>query len=537
MVSSRLLASSVLVFAMAAAALAQAPASSAFTYQGRLLSNGQPANGMFDFQFQLSDSETFGLLLATDDVGDVNVVNGLFTVQIDFGAAPFERDARWLAIGVRDGGSAGAYTPLTPRQPLTIAPMALYALAGGYWDETTPGFMTNTGGATFVGVNRSTRITPSEVFGVRSNPTAGSYGGVYIDTVDPNALPFLGLRAGDVSAWLELEGASDDVHIFNGGRRLTVARDGDVGIGTTNPLARLHVDGGARYTGSSGVIIDGPYSSSNNSLTIYTNTSGDAANVWNDGSGDGGVFQARDGNALTATIIGGAGSSGSAVVATCTGTGRAGTFETDNTSNNLSCLAAFHRGVGNAVAGVNTGTGRGGFFEIDNVASTATALYCQTNGTGLALHANGRMRCDVLEIDGGADLSEGFDVSGEVEPGMVVAIDPAAAGKLAVATQAYDKKVAGVISGAGGVKTGMVMGQKDSIADGKHPVALTGRVYVWCDASNGAIEPGDLLTSSDVAGHAMKAVDASRANGATIGKAMTALPSGRGLVLVLVNLQ
>ena len=90
----------------------------------------------------------------------------------------------------------------------------------------------------------------------------------------------------------------------------------------------------------------------------------------------------------------------------------------------------------------------------------------------------------------------------------------------------------------GGIKTGIVMGQNDSLANGKHPIALTGRVYVYCDGSNAAIEPGDLLTSSDTPGHAMKAIDAERSHGTVIGKAMTGLRAReKGLVLVLVNLQ
>jgi hypothetical protein len=74
-------------------------------------------------------------------------------------------------------------------------------------------------------------------------------------------------------------------------------------------------------------------------------------------------------------------------------------------------------------------------------------------------------------------------------------------------------------------------------ADGAHPVALTGRVWCQVDASFGAVKPGDLLTTSPTAGHAMVAADPSRRSGAVIGKAMTSLEGGRGLVLVLVNLQ
>ncbi len=155
------------------------------------------------------------------------------------------------------------------------------------------------------------------------------------------------------------------------------------------------------------------------------------------------------------------------------------------------------------------------------------------------LDVDGKTTTKVLEITGGADLAEPFEIAdaSAIQPGTVVAIDPANAGQLKVAASAYDKTVAGIVSGAGNINPGMVMGQNSSIASGEHPVALTGRVYAKVDARYGAIQPGDLLTTSDTPGHAMKVSDASQAQGAIIGKAMTALENGQGLVLVLVSLQ
>jgi hypothetical protein len=153
---------------------------------------------------------------------------------------------------------------------------------------------------------------------------------------------------------------------------------------------------------------------------------------------------------------------------------------------------------------------------------------------------DGTTTCSVLQLTGGSDLSEQFDIkatAGEVKPGMLVCIDPEHLGELIVSREAYDRKVAGIISGAGGIEPGMLMGQKGSKADGSHPIALTGRVYCWVDASYGAIEPGDLLTTSNIPGHAMKVTDYRRAQGAIIGKAMSSLEKGQGLVLVLVSLQ
>jgi hypothetical protein len=151
----------------------------------------------------------------------------------------------------------------------------------------------------------------------------------------------------------------------------------------------------------------------------------------------------------------------------------------------------------------------------------------------------GSISTTILQIRGGADLAEPFDVNGEdIQPGMVVSIDTANPGRLLPCTEPFDRKVAGIISGAGGVATGLSMGHEGTIADGKHLVALTGRVYCLVDASTAAIEPGDMLTTSSLRGHAMRASDLDGSRGAVIGKAMTNLAKGeRGLVLVLVNLQ
>jgi hypothetical protein len=155
------------------------------------------------------------------------------------------------------------------------------------------------------------------------------------------------------------------------------------------------------------------------------------------------------------------------------------------------------------------------------------------------LHVSGTIKAAVLKLNSGADIAEPFDVRGQekIRPGMVVCIDAENPGKLRIARYPYDRCVAGIISGAGELDPGMVMGQDGTIADGEYPVALTGRVYCLADASSGPIAPGDLLTTSGTPGHAMRVADHSLAQGAVIGKAMNSLGSGRGLVLVLVSLQ
>lgn len=100
----------------------------AFTYQGRLLSGGQPANGSYDFQFTLADAPGGGSCIgAALTNAPVPVSNGLFVVVLDFGSGAFDGSPRWLEIGVRTQGSAGAYAALSPRQAITAAPCAGFA--------------------------------------------------------------------------------------------------------------------------------------------------------------------------------------------------------------------------------------------------------------------------------------------------------------------------------------------------------------------------------------------------------------------------
>ena len=142
-----------------------------------------------------------------------------------------------------------------------------------------------------------------------------------------------------------------------------------------------------------------------------------------------------------------------------------------------------------------------------------------------------------LTIRGGCDLAEPFRMKEEtIEKGSVVVIDDEHPGQLKTSTRAYDTRVAGIVSGAQGINPGIAL-QQEGVLDGGQNVALSGRVYVLADASHGAIRPGDMLTTSDQPGRAMKVTNHARAEGAILGKAMTGLNHGQGMVLVLVTLQ
>jgi hypothetical protein len=136
----------------------------------------------------------------------------------------------------------------------------------------------------------------------------------------------------------------------------------------------------------------------------------------------------------------------------------------------------------------------------------------------------------------GADYAEDFDVADSVlaEPGTVMVLDDS--GGVRVSDTPYDRRVAGVVSGAGGYRPALILDSQPG-AVGRRPLALMGKVFCKADASLGAIGVGDMLTTSSTPGHAMKADDATLAFGAVIGKALRPLASGQGLVPILVTLQ
>jgi formylglycine-generating enzyme required for sulfatase activity len=106
-----------------------APLGSAFSYQGRLLEVGAPANGRYDLQFTLFDAEIGGSPCAvTLTNAGVVVSNGLFTTTLDFGVNVFSGASCWLENSVRPAGSPSGFVTLIPRQLLTPTPYAIYAL-------------------------------------------------------------------------------------------------------------------------------------------------------------------------------------------------------------------------------------------------------------------------------------------------------------------------------------------------------------------------------------------------------------------------
>lgn len=206
-------------------------------------------------------------------------------------------------------------------------------------------------------------------------------------------------------------------------------------------------------------------------------------------------------------------------------------------------------GNGSALRGEHTGGGNGVYAT--SVSGNAVVGHSQSGNAGFfvggfSLNGNmvhsgdynttGTITVGKDVVLSGADCAEEFDIGEaiEIEPGTVMIIDEN--GILQPCCKAYDKTVAGVISGAGDYRPGMILDRINS-SNKRMPVALVGKVYCKVDAEYAAVEVGDLLTTSPTLGHAMKADDAVKAFGAVIGKALRPLKSGQGLIPILIALQ
>ncbi|MBC6988762.1 hypothetical protein FHG12_01885 [Hymenobacter jejuensis] len=188
------------------------------------------------------------------------------------------------------------------------------------------------------------------------------------------------------------------------------------------------------------------------------------------------------------------------------------------------------------------------------ISTTGNGVWGQTDGAGIGVLGSSKSGVGVygkggrlagffegnVEVTGditmsNADCAEDFDLAEAAEPGTVMVLGDE--GALYQSHKPYDKRVAGVVSGAGAFKPGLVLDRQPQHSPQRQPIALLGKVYCKVDAREAAIEVGDLLTTSDLPGHAMKAAEPGKAFGAVIGKALRPLREGQGLIPILIALQ
>jgi len=556
--------------------------STAFTYQGRLDDTGAPANGSYDISFAAYDAAVGGNLIVDIVTNSaVAVSNGLFTTSVDLGDI-FTGGDVWLEIAVSTN-SADTFSIIVPREPFTPTPYALYAKTAGTAAGASPGTLvtslntlkddiTLAAGANVVITPSGNTLTISSagaggngIWSVNGNKAYYTAGSVGVGTSDPkgalqvaggglavtgSSSPYTGAGAG---IFMENSATYGGVlfafdYGLNTPQNLALnSPGGNVGIGTLTPSAKLTVydPGSVSHRIQSGGGVNAwarvEFANANGQWDVGTSRgyNGDSLNFNRDGVATPALALQPNSDA---TFSGNVTLSGTASVSH--------RLQTSGGVNSWTRLE-----YANANGQWNVGTSRGyngDQFYFNRQGSSANALALQPNGdaailgsvtvgnsaniTGTAFVGGNASVC-TLTIRGGCDLAEPFATTEpEIAKGSVVVIDPAHPGKLKLSSMPYDTRVAGVISGANGVNPGIALHQEGTL-DGGQNVALSGRVYVQVDASNGAIEPGDLLTTSSTPGLAMKVTDHARAQGAIIGKAMTALAEGKGMVLVLVSLQ
>ena len=218
------------------------PMGTAFTYQGRLLDVNSPADGLYDFQFKLYDNAdpVFAAQQgSTIDINDLDVIDGYFTVELDYGSV-YDGNGVWLEIGVRAGEleDPNVYTTLSPRQRTTPTPYAIYAkTAGSDSDWMVSGNDMYSIPSGNVGIGTS---SPSALLDVAGNAE-------FVGDVMLREKYRVSTRAvGDSTDYLHIErdwgGWQNGIYLHR--------QSGNVGIGTTSPGAKLDVAGDIAVNGT-----------------------------------------------------------------------------------------------------------------------------------------------------------------------------------------------------------------------------------------------------------------------------------------------
>jgi hypothetical protein len=535
------------------------PMDTAWTYQGRLMDANNPADGLYDLQFALFTDPNLSSsqIGPTVEVNDIDIIDGYFTVELDFGSSVFNGDARWLEIGIRPWDSEERYTLLSPRQEVTPTPYSLYA-ANADTDNDWTIFGSNmysipTG---MVGIGTSfpsskLHVEDDTATGVKvtiSNKNNSSSEALYFGndagitvwksaySIDPGKWRFFNNRTSGQYDW-----------ITSGSIKMTLANNGNLGIGTTNPGTGLHLKG----TGWPDAFIT-LQSDPNQDTGIRLNEGVDVSwHIFNESSSDGLSIR----NASYSSILFAEQDTGDIGLGTTnprTDLEIKGTTGVRVTTGQLSSVYGDFRHDYSGGLIINSYANGGGWADMSLQTNSTTRMFIESGGNvgiGMGTEAppkrltvrgnilvQSSSGANVAEIGEGLDYAEGFNVTvdADIEAGAVLVIDSDNPGKLKVSRSAYDSKVAGIVAGAKGLGSGVRLG----IGQFDYDVALAGRVYCNVDATETAVRAGDLLTTSDMSGYAMKATDYDRARGAILGKAMQELEQGqKGQILVLVTLQ
>lgn len=511
------------------------------SYQGFLTDSAGPASGTYSMVFNIYDTQAGGSPLWSSGTVSIEVDNGYFHYMLGVDAALsgicFEGADRWLGVRVLPDDE------MTPRARLGSVPYSY----------------------------KTSRADTADVGGGWVVAGQGKAPGPVITTSDAGAAVAIGTT--DPSARLHVNGALPGEDLLRAGDSiLVVPGDGGVLVGTR--LCVQHIDIGilADYQDvcDDDIIVEdinaviGLYSSSSGSyaggIVFAQVDNGSMVDKWAllretpaaDYGGNGLRFtygpqcehadnstfmrMAADGDIGIGTEDPG----GHRLLVESSGTGTDGaTGMFRNTSSGLG-IAIIGESHGTDVTMLLSQEGSGPILRCDSWTGEWHPVFTVENSGRTkvrgVLEVQTLEGITLIEMGEGLDYAEGFDVSGgnAIEPGNVLVIDPNNPGRLTLSGREYDRAVAGVAAGAGGLGSGVRLGAGQFDSD----VALAGRVYCNVDGTFGAIQSGDLLTTSPTPGYAMKVTDYGRAQGAILGKAMEPMDRDqKGKILVLVTLQ
>jgi len=244
---------------------------------------------------------------------------------------------------------------------------------------------------------------------------------------------------------------------------------------------------------------------------------------------------------------------GPALIAIADGNGNGVTANASNTGDGVETTAD---GTGSAIYAwtPNFSQGRAARFVNYNTSNTNPVLTVEQHSNGsiavfrsgnpgsvnvARINAAGRGFFNGGTQSSGADVAEAFDVSGSIsqyEPGDVLVIAVDADRTVERSAEAYSTLVAGVYA----TRPGVLLTEEHIETDlsDKVPMGVIGVIPTKVCAENGAIRRGDLLVTSSVPGHAMKADPDKVRPGQIIGKALESFEGqGKGKIKVLVNVK
>jgi len=348
-----------------------------------------------------------------------------------------------------------------------------------------------------------------------------------------------------------VQGTGDSVGVLGKSASIGVVGNGNgtgvVGTCSGNGTGVVGTCSGT--TGSRGIGVQGTSAQAEGAgvVGIATGTHGTFGVIGQSSSTEGGAGVSGE-SSSSAPGVSGTSASGPGVIGSSTG--NKGVIGTTTTG-----VGVYGQSTGSGLAGQFDGNvkANGDIFAFGNLACTkdlttegnlqvwlnimvAGTATVRGNLTVNELTASSTVTAYDVLLTGGQDCAEEFDLidAEQVEPGSVVVI--ADDGRLRQSQMAYDRRVAGVVSGAGAYRPAIVLDGRAS-SEGRGAVALVGKVFCKVDADPAPILLGDLLTTSARPGFAMKATDPAKAFGAVIGKALRPLGTGQGTIPILVALQ